>query len=125
MRSIRVHTGPVRALAYSPDGRRLASGGDDCYGFLYTLPDGQRIANIGHGEPVRAAAFSPGGERVAFGSWDDNIKLHDVDGIDDREFDGLTGGVYCVAFAPDGWHVTAGCGNGVVHSWLLRKRPKR
>ena len=51
---LRGHLGAVNALAFSPDGRRLASGGEDCTALLWSLPVGDRAADL---TAERAAAL--------------------------------------------------------------------
>src|SRR5437867_1942194 len=72
MLALQGHLGPVRALAYSPDGRVLASGSDDRTIRVWNLERGREIATLtGHNYWVRAVAFSPDDQRLASGrrSW--------------------------------------------------------
>ncbi len=66
-RSLTQQQRPVRTVAWSPDGRLLASGGDDAHVWL-SLPDGSMSHMLSLHEPVRALAFSPDGTQVAIGA---------------------------------------------------------
>ena len=60
------HTQTVTSLAFSPDGRRLASG--SIYGSvnLWDLDTGEEVATLpNHDGPVHGVAFSPDGETLA------------------------------------------------------------
>ncbi len=62
---MRTHMGRVFAVAFAPDGNRLASAGEDPQVLVWDLITGKHIALEGHDQPVRSVAFSPDGETVA------------------------------------------------------------
>ncbi|GLY77066.1 WD40 repeat domain-containing protein [Actinoallomurus iriomotensis] len=71
------HAKPVRAVAFSPDGRLLATGSHDGTVRLWNPATGQLIGNplMGHTKGVWAVAFSPDGRTLAVSSFDGNIRL--------------------------------------------------
>jgi WD40 repeat protein len=76
--SLKGHSG-VLALAFSPDGKTLASGGRDDTIKLWDVKTGKERSSLeGHSEAVFCLAFSPDGKLLASGSWDDTIKLWDI-----------------------------------------------
>jgi WD40 repeat protein len=69
------HTDTVKAIAFTPDGTTLASGGADQTVKLWSVATGKEIRTINTKESIAALAFSPDGKRlaVALGSlvlWD-------------------------------------------------------
>jgi WD40 repeat protein len=70
------HTGAISCLAFSPDGRQLATASMDYSIRLWDFTTGQRIATLqGHLSEVWALAFSPDGQTLVSGAKDGGVKL--------------------------------------------------
>ncbi len=108
------HWGPVRAVAFSPDGKLVASGGDDamiCVWKADTLEE-YRVLK-GHKGPVRALAFTRDG-RLLSGGEDKTVRLWDVGRKKQLwQAEGHTNPVVCLAVSDDGKRALSGDGGRV------------
>lgn len=79
VRSLRVRTGIIQCIAWSPNGQILASGLLDGAIRLWNVETGECLRTLaGHKEAVNSVAFNPKGNILASGSADGNVKLWDV-----------------------------------------------
>jgi len=92
----------VMAVAWSGDGRWIASGSEDGTIGLWE-PDGAGVRRVVLGRPVNSVDWR--GDLIAAGSGDRNVYLTDGDGTLRRILDGATQMVWSVRIAPDGSRV--------------------
>jgi WD40 repeat protein len=113
------HTAALHAVCISPDGKALASGGEDRMVNLWDLASGQiRHTLSAHTAAVCGLAFSPDGKQLASGSRDGTIAIWNVDsGIEVRALHGHARSFSRIQFSPDGKMLAAGGEKGMVKLW--------
>ncbi|BAY13587.1 serine/threonine-protein kinase [Calothrix sp. NIES-2098] len=115
------HSQAVKSVAYSPDGKILATASDDRIIKLWDINQLQEICTlVGHSHAVKSVAFSPDGHILASGSWDKTVKLWDVN--TGKEISTLTGHqlqVSSVAFSPQGQLLASASFDRTICLWQL------
>jgi WD40 repeat protein len=113
------HTALIYHLAFSPDGKLLATAGFDNVIKLWEWPSGKEVRTLsGHTGPVYCVAFHPNGTILASGSLDKTIRLWNVsDGKTIREIKGHTDIVDTIAFNKDGKLLASGSSDKTIRVW--------
>ena len=118
--------GPSLNVAFSPDSRTLATGGEEYTVKIWEVQTGRELATLrGHGGDVYTVAFSPDGRWVASAGEDSTVKVWDAhnDYRLVRSFRGHTSVVASLAFAsgPDGLLLVSGSRDHTVKVWDVSK----
>jgi WD40 repeat protein len=136
------HEGPVRSVAFSPDGKTLASGSDDHTVRLWDVATRQERARLdSHQDKVKSASdggqtlasgsddrtvqlwkaksvvFSPDGKTLAIGLDDGTVRLWDVVTGKKESLPGHEGQVHSVTFSSDGKTLASGSDDRTVRLW--------
>ncbi|MEH2331614.1 serine/threonine-protein kinase [Nostoc sp.] len=146
VQTLKGHSSMVHAIAISPDGQFIASGSNDKTIKLWQVGTGKLVRQLGrwssnHSNMVHSVAFSPISSNLSYqgesgksagvadlnrgilasGSWDNTIKLWDVNtGKEIRTLTGHANWVNSVAFSPDGKFLASGSADCTVKLWQVQ-----
>jgi WD40 repeat protein len=117
------HKYDVKSIAFSPDGKLLASSSDDETIRLWDVATGQTVGKPlqGHSGPVNSVAFSPDSKLLASGGSGKTIRLWDVvtGQAVGKPLEGHSSSVTSVAFSPDGKLLASGSQDKTIRMWEL------
>ena len=107
--SFKAHESYVRAVAFSPDGTKIACGSDDGTVSVWNSAGAALGVLRGHNYKTFTVAFSPDGKLLAFGSDAGTVRVWDyVTGAVRDESRGRSGWIWCIVFSPDGQSLASG-----------------
>lgn len=124
LHTLKGHTKWINEIAWSPDGKFLASGSGDKTVRVWDAETGELHKLLeGHREFVGCVAWSPVGQKLASGDGDGSVRIWDVErGIRNQtlvipkeriEWVFVTG----LAWSPDGLTLASGYSNGAICLW--------
>ncbi|KAF7975275.1 hypothetical protein HWV62_10164 [Athelia sp. TMB] len=118
------HTHEVSAVAYSPNGRRIASASLDGTIRVRDTETGEELwaPFQRHSKAVLSIAYSPSGRHIVSGSFDDTVQIWDSEtgeAVGESPFKHYAG-VNCVTYSSDGMHILSCAINGLVRIWNVQ-----
>ena len=117
--------GNIRAITFSPDGKRVAAGCEDKMLFVWDVDTGEVVKKVGaHSQPVYDVSFSPDGNTIATccGDWTEakpgRVKLWKSNSLTEvARLDGHELAVRSAVFDPVGSRLASVSENGVIRIW--------
>src|SRR5215217_4494684 len=108
----------VNGVAFSPDGKHLATASDDETARVWDTESGDEVGRMDHGDKVKEVAFSPDGKELVTVSDDKTARIWDLSSEDEvtppmTHADKVNG----VAFSPDGKHLATVSDDKTTHVW--------
>ncbi|MFO0849876.1 MAG: protein kinase [Gemmataceae bacterium] len=120
LHSIRGHKTLVFAVAWSPDGKRVASASHDGTARVWEAAQGRSLLKLEHPRGVHGVAYSPGGKYLLTGCADHAVRLWDAEtGAPVHTLKGHDLDVWTVAFTPDGRHALSVSEDKTMRMWRL------
>jgi WD40 repeat protein len=109
----------ILSAAYSPDGKIVATGGNDNNIILWDVASGTMLNTLkGHSNWILSLSFSPNGHQLASASKDMLGKIWDVrSGSEIVTLKGHSGGLACITYSPDGKSIATGGADATVKVW--------
>jgi WD40 repeat protein len=129
-RTLAGHKGAIIALAFSADGRRLASGSADKEARVWDMTAADPAATVivlrGHTDSVQTLAFSPDGRWIATGSADTTARVWDLNSANPADPEYILSGheepISAIIFTPDSLRVITASADTTARIWDLSTR---
>jgi WD40 repeat protein len=122
LRTFKGHNKTVKAIAFSLDGRLMATGGDDNEVQLWNVRSGLELKRLGLADHVQYAAFSPDSKRLVTGGADGTVTLWDVTSLQELMIlTEYTDEVTSITFGINGLSLAASSRDGTVSLWRAAK----
>ncbi|KAG8819412.1 hypothetical protein FRC19_009795 [Serendipita sp. 401] len=119
--ALRGHTAHITSVAYSPDGRHIASGSYDKTIRLWDAVTGDAVGEPlgGHLKSILSIAYSKDGRHIVSGSYDKTLRIWDAETGEavGEPLRGHTASVLSVAYSPDGCYIVSGSYDDMVWVW--------
>jgi eukaryotic-like serine/threonine-protein kinase len=118
LKALRGHTGPILAVAYSPDGRQIATASADGMAKVWDGATGRHLVDLtNHLGPIRSVAFFPDGQRIVTGSWDKTARVWNVTTGKSHHLEGHSNAIFSVAVSSNGQRIATGSLDHTVRIW--------
>jgi WD40 repeat protein/predicted Ser/Thr protein kinase len=113
------------AVAWSPDGSRLATGGYDHPVVVWRVDNGHEVTRIEYRTGVESLSWSPNGKYLAGATWSQKVLIWDADtGRETVSFRGHAGWVRSVAWSPNSRDLASVGNDGAVKIWDTHSDPR-
>jgi WD40 repeat protein len=123
--SCKGHPGDLWSYALSPDGKLLASGGEDCTACIWDASNGSLVATcLGHTSKVVCVSFSPDGTRLLSTSVDGTVRQWAVPTgrMVEPPYDRHSGDVFAAVYSPDGQQIASAGTDRTLRVWQATGR---
>ena len=126
VRDLEGHTGAIASIAYSVDGRKLASASIDQTVRIWDVSSGKLEHTLSdHDDIVLAVAYSPSGNLLASAGYDRTVRLWDAETLQSLgSLNEHTSTIRALAFSPDGSKLATAGDDRVVLLWDLETKTK-
>ena len=113
---LRAHSGDVHVAAFSADGTKVMTAGDDGH-VIVSSTSGDVIGDFALGSRLWSASFDNTGNVVIAGSQSGSATIIDLASRRTIALEAQSGDVFTVAFSPDGQWALTGSAGGTARLW--------